>query len=396
MRASVRWPALVVCASLAAALLAGCSGWLSGAGKTVAFGMSAALSGPSAELGTEMKRGVETCLAAVNAAGGIHGRTFRLIAKDDGYDPERTKAAMRELVEGEKVFAILGNVGTPNAQVSVPYVLEKKTLFFGAFTGASLLRKSPPDRYVFNYRASYVEEMGAVVRYLLRKGIKPEEIAVFAQNDAFGDAGFEGVALALGKVGRKPEEILRVGFTRNALDVEPAVEKIVAAKGLRAVCTVAPYKASARFTQLVRDAGLDVTITNLSFVGSSSLAKELAAMGPRYAQGVIVTQVVPPLETQCRAAREYREALERTDPGVAPNYVSFEGYVAASALLEAYRAAGPDPTTDSVIAALESMRGKDLGIPAAISFSPEDHQGSHKVWGTVLDGQGRYKGLYLD
>jgi hypothetical protein len=65
---------------------------------------------------------------------------------------------MQELYEKQQVFGFIGNVGTPTAQVALPYALERKTLFFGAFTGAGLLRRDPPDRYVFNYRASYAEE----------------------------------------------------------------------------------------------------------------------------------------------------------------------------------------------------------------------------------------------
>jgi hypothetical protein len=69
---------------------------------------------------------------------------------------------MPQLYERDQVFGLLGNVGTPTAVVALPYALDRKMLFFGAFTGASLLRNDPPDRYVFNYRASYAEETAAV------------------------------------------------------------------------------------------------------------------------------------------------------------------------------------------------------------------------------------------
>ncbi|HVI23974.1 MAG TPA: ABC transporter substrate-binding protein, partial [Myxococcales bacterium] len=119
------------------------------------FGMSAALTGPAKELGRSMKTGVELAFDAVNDAGGVNGRKLRLIALDDGYEPARTIEAMKELIEKRHVAGIIGNVGTPTAAVAAPYAVEHKVLFFGAFTGAPLLRKDPPDRYVFNYRASY-------------------------------------------------------------------------------------------------------------------------------------------------------------------------------------------------------------------------------------------------
>lgn len=150
----------------------------------IRFGIAAPFSGPSKKLGVQMKIGIETAFNSVNDAGGIYGRRLRLFAADDQYEPSRTPDAMRELCELYDVFAFVGNVGTPTTVVALPYALEKRMLFFGAFTGANVLRNEPPDRYVFNYRASYSEETAASVHYLVTaRGIKPEEIAVFSQDD---------------------------------------------------------------------------------------------------------------------------------------------------------------------------------------------------------------------
>ena len=155
----------------------------------IRFGISAPFTGSAKELGNQMKLGVQTAFNLINDAGGIHGRQLKLVAADDGYEPTRTAETMKQLYEKEQVFGIIGNVGTPTAVVGLPYALERKMLFFGAFTGASLLRRDPPDRYVFNYRASYAEETDAVVRYLVKvRGLRPDQIAVFAQQDAYGDS----------------------------------------------------------------------------------------------------------------------------------------------------------------------------------------------------------------
>jgi ABC-type branched-subunit amino acid transport system substrate-binding protein len=145
-----------------------------------------------------MKQGIEAAFNAANANGGVYGRQLRLVAADDGYEPTRTAATMKQLYEKDQVFGLVGNVGTPTAVVALPYALDRKMLFFGAFTGAGLLRNDPPDRYVFNYRASYAEETAAVVNYLVKvRRLLPEQIAVFAQQDAYGDAGFAGVEKAI-------------------------------------------------------------------------------------------------------------------------------------------------------------------------------------------------------
>jgi ABC-type branched-subunit amino acid transport system substrate-binding protein len=364
----------------------------------VTLGMSTALTGPSKELGRQMKLGVETALGLVNDAGGIDGRRFSLVALDDGYEPARTKDAMRDLVETRKVFAVVGNVGTPTAEVSVPYVLEKKVLFFGPFTGAGLLRREPPDRYVFNYRASYVEETAAVVRYLVEvRKIKPTQIAVFAQQDGYGDAGFGGVVRALRRYGRDQDQILRVGYKRNTLDISEALDTIVKnQKQIRAIVMVPTYRPAARMIEKVRDLGLDVIFTNVSFVGSSALAEELRQLGSKYCGGVIVTQVVPPTDSSATAIIKYREALQHYFPGESPDFVSLEGYITTNVLMEGFRRAGRNATTESLIDALEGIRGLDMGIGTLVSYGPSEHQGSHKVWGTVLNDACRFQLLDLE
>src|SRR5215472_18622963 len=121
----------------------------------IRLGISAPFTGSAKELGIQMKLGIETAFNLINESGGIHGRQLRLVAADDGYEPMRAAETMNELYEKQQVFGFVGNVGTPTAVVALPYALERRTLFFGAFTGAGLLRRDPPDRYVFNYRASY-------------------------------------------------------------------------------------------------------------------------------------------------------------------------------------------------------------------------------------------------
>lgn len=148
----------------------------------VLVGMCAPFSGVAKELGTQLKIGLDVAFAQANEAGGVAGRKVRLLALDDAYDPARTATCMKELVEKRKVFAMVGNVGTATAAVAVPYANEKGLLFFGALTGSAALRNDPPDRYVFNYRASYAEETAAIVRYLVDvKRIDPMRIAVFAR-----------------------------------------------------------------------------------------------------------------------------------------------------------------------------------------------------------------------
>ena len=358
----------------------------------IVFGIAAPFSGPAKELGRGMKTGIDLAFAATNEAGGVNGRKLRLVALDDGYEPERTRSVMKELAESRSVFGFIGNVGTPTAEVAVPFTLEKKMLFFGPFTGAGLLRRDPPDRYVFNYRASYAEETAATVKYLVKvRRIPVDEIAVFAQQDGYGDAGFNGVAKMLRKYNRNPDRTLRVGYKRNTIDVNEAVKTLRRSRHpVRAVVMVATYKAAAKFIEKVKAERPDIIFSNVSFVGSQALADELMTYGGRVAEGVMVTQVVPLPHSKATAALRYQELLPKYSLGERPDFVSLEGYLAASLLIEGLKRAGRNFTTETLVDALEDLRAIDLGVGATMGFGMSEHQASHKVWGTVLDANGNF------
>jgi branched-chain amino acid transport system substrate-binding protein len=365
--------------------------------REVRFGMAAPFSGSAKELGHEMKIGIEAAFGLVNEAGGIYGRELTLVAADDGYEPARTADAVRELRDNDDVFGMIGNVGTPTAMVSLPYALEHRMLFFGAFTGANLLRRDPPDRYVFNYRASYAEETDTVVRYLMNvRRVPPEQIAVFAQQDAYGDAGFAGVAKAIRAMQLDAAALLRLNYRRNTVDVDDAVAQLRAHRPpIKATVMVATYRAAAKFIEKTRDLYPAMIYTNVSFVGSTALAEELMLLGPRYASGVIVTQVVPAVDSYATVILNYKAALAKFFPGQTPDYVSLEGFVAARVLVEALRRAGPELDTEKLVDALEGLRNLDLGLGTSVNYSRTEHQAVHKVWGTELDGSGHYQAIDL-
>jgi branched-chain amino acid transport system substrate-binding protein len=363
----------------------------------IKFGISAPFTGPARELGQQMKLGIETAFRRVNDAGGVHGRQLSLIAADDGYEPDRTAQTMKQLYDKYQVFGIVGNVGTPTATVALPYALEKHMLFFGAFTGAGLLRRDPPDRYVINYRASYGEETDAVVRYLVKlRHLRTDQIAVFAQQDAYGDAGFAGVTRAIRALGGSDATILRLDYKRNTVDVDDAIARLRAHKtAIKAIVMVAAYRAAAKFIEKTRDLYPAMIYTNVSFVGSTALADELKLLGPRYTNGVIVTQVVPAIDGYSSLALAYKSGLADYFPGTAPDYVSMEGYVAASVLIEALKRTGPALDTEKLVDTFENMRNFDMGLGTLVSYGRAEHQGSHKVWGTQLDASGHYQSIEL-
>jgi len=364
----------------------------------IRFGISAPFSGPAKELGQNMKLGIDAAFNVANTKGGVNGRKLRLVAADDGYEPTRTAETMKQLYEQDRVFGIVGNVGTPTAVVALPYALDHRMLFYGAFTGASLLRSDPPDRYVFNYRASYAEETDAVVRYLVKvRRLKPEQIAVFAQQDSYGDAGFAGVAKAIRSLqGGEESTILRLNYKRNTVDVDEAIAQLKKSRvPIKAVIMVPTYRAAARFIEKTRDLYPSMIYTSVSFVGSTALASELMLLGQKYATGVIVTQVVPAVDGHSSVVLDYKSALTKYFPGESPDYVSLEGYLAGSVLVEALKRNGSQLDTERLVDTLENLRDFDMGLGTPVTFGPSEHQGLHKVWGTELDATGHYQAVDL-
>lgn len=352
----------------------------------IVLGMTTALSGPAQSLGRGMKLGMEAYFARVNRGGGVHGREITLITMDDGYVPDAAARNMVSLIDEEEVLAVLGNVGTPTAKVTVPIATEKKTLLFGAFTGAGLLRPTPPERYVINYRASYRQETAAMVRGLLEQGILPYRIAIFSQDDAYGNAGYTGVLRGLEEAGYAHGYRLAHGrYERNTVDVEEGLLEILEAPvEPQAVIMIGAYAACAKFIRIAKRALPNTIFLNVSFVGSTALKNALG----EDSEGVVITQVVPHFAGDLPLTVDYRRDLLQFAPDAEHGFVSLEGYIVARIFVEGLRRAGPDVDRESVIDALLDIGRLDIGIGTPIRLSPESHQASDRVWPTVIrDGR---------
>ena len=356
--------------------------------KNIVLGMSTALSGPAADLGKNMQEGVLAGFERANRLSGIRGRKLELLTLDDGYEPTRTAPNMRRLIQKEKVLAVIGNVGTPTAIAAIPIANQKKTLMFAPFTGGGALRKTPPDRYVINYRASYAEETAAMIDALISIAkLKPSEIAFFTQRDTYGDAGYNGGITALKRHGLKDEhKVMHVRYERNTLGVENALANVLFLRSPpRAVIMVGAYAPCAKFITLAQEADLNALYLNVSFVGSTPLAR---ALGTKI-QNVIVTQVVPhPVESSLPIVRDYQADLKALRSSASPTFGSLEGYIAARIFTYALDNLTVELTRESIVDTLERLGTFDIGLEEPLTLGPNDHQASHHVWPTILrDGK---------
>ncbi len=163
----------------------------------IVFGQAAALEGPASALGTGMRLGLRAAFDEANRAGGVGGRKLELVSYDDSYEPDLSVAAVKKLIERDRVFALIGPVGTPTSKATQPIATAAKVPFIGPFTGAGFLRNAKLGNIV-NVRATYAAETEAWIKHLV-DDLKYEKVAILYQDDAFGRVGLKGVTAALAK-----------------------------------------------------------------------------------------------------------------------------------------------------------------------------------------------------
>jgi len=346
----------------------------------IVLGQSCALEGPAKALGIGMRAGLLAYFGKINAAGGINGRTIRLVSKNDGYEPPKAIENTRTLINEEKAFILIGEVGTPTSKAVVPIAEEANIPFFGPFTGAEFLR-DPFKPWVINVRASYYQEMEALARYLVdKKGLK--KIACLYQNDGYGQAGLSGIERALK---RRSMQLAETGtYERNTTAVKSALLKIRNAKP-DAVVMVGAYEPCAEFIKLAKKVGMsDKIYCNISFVGTKALLEALGEAG----DGCIISQVVTfPWDESVPIVKEYTTDMGRYQPQADRGFVSLEGYMVGKLFCQVVQAVDGELTRQSFVQALDKTGTFDLG-GVNLHFGPADHQGSDEVFLTIIrDGK---------
>jgi len=353
----------------------------------ILIGSSSALSGHAGQLGTRYINGAMARINQINEEGGIYGRKIRVISYDDQYDPPKAVENTQKLINEDKVFALFNYVGTPTAVQVIPIVEEAKVPLVGLFTGANVLRE-PVNKYIFNIRASYYQEIEHAIKYFVDKlGLK--KVAVFYQADDYGMDGLEGTKIALEKRGLEP--VVLGSYIRGTMDVEEAVNAITESEA-EAVVMVGTYSPTAKFVKLVKEKTPKMIFHSVSFVGPEELVRELEG----YTENVFVTQVVPPLyQTELLdSVEKYNENLAKYYPGESPSFGGLEGFVNAKVLVEGLRRCGGNLTREGLIEALESIKDYSAGIGAAVTFSENDHQGLDKVYLTAVEN-GEFVFVYI-
>jgi branched-chain amino acid transport system substrate-binding protein len=345
----------------------------------IAIGSCSALEGPSHFLGVETVTGAKAYFSLINDEGGVNGRKLKLISADDSYDPAKTQACFDHLMS-EKVFALGFFVGTPTAVKYVPMADGAKIPLVGLFTGAQTLYV-PLRHWIVNVRASYFDETREQVDGLW-KTLGYKKIGVIYPEDAFGTTVLEGVKSALKEHGAEPTAV--ASYQRQTAQVGGAIDT-VRATNPDAVVVVGPANTVAPILKQTHAKGWKPLFLTVSFVGTDELISEA---GPD-AEGVVITQVVPPYYmTEFKSVALYRRALGKYFPSEQPNFVSLEGFVDAMVMVEGLKRAGKDLTREGLIHAIETIHDHDLGLgpQLKLNYSAREHKGFDHVLPTVVRG----------
>ncbi len=345
------------------------------------------LEGRSRGLGRGMKLGIDQALRGRR----VKDRKIEYIAANDSYNPKLTVEQTKKFID-QGIFLMMGNVGTPTAKVALPILAENRVPAVGFFTGAGLLRPGVGD--VINYRASYVQEVAAVIKNALKAGLVPSQICAYVQNDAYGMAGVEGIRRALTSVPRTQEirqaldkimaleglnpernNLGPVGvYTRNTLISKEGYESLknwerTSGARCRLVVTVGAYSAIGRFAGYARYKGEDWIISAVSFTGADNLKSVLNEYAVK--DKVVMTQVVPALDSNLPIVKEARKAL-----GESYGYVSLEGYIVGKMFLAIMENIKGDITRANF---LKSVKGHNFDIGGLKLNFNSGNQGSNLV-----------------
>jgi ABC-type branched-subunit amino acid transport system substrate-binding protein len=337
------------------------------------------LTGPASNLST-IAKGMEAYFAYVNEEeGGVHGRKLNLLIKDDGYDPARTPAVVEELVEGVRVFALLGGNGTANCLAVKDYIAIKLLPWINPGSGARVWT-SPMNAYVFSTYPSYVTEGRILAKYVTDE-LQAEKYGMFYQDDSFGREGQEGVRLGL----------------RNS-DNEIAVAEAYTV-GNNDLAEVA---------QKFKDEEVDVIFVWTITEGAAALVNAIEALGDYDPQivatqvladpvmfhltgeswdGAIVASSVPETNSNEPGVVKGRQIIEKYGDGIEFGTYAMLGLARAEVMVEGLRRAGPDLNRLKLILALEGIKDwSDNFLGTPISFSAENHQGLNSVHLSKAEG----------
>ena len=300
--------------------------------KVLTVGSSLPTTGIIKTWGEAVTSGANSYFNYANENNLIKNKKIEFLIYDDKYEPELTLENINKLIYQDKVFALFGLVGTPTVKRVLPILYDENVPLFSAFTGASFLRDNKNENFI-NFRSSYNQEIEALMNYIT-KIKKSNKIAVFYQNDDYGEEGYISVLESLKK--RNLKLVAEGSYKRNTLSISHAFNEIKDAKP-EVIFMVGAHKTNALFIKKAKENEnlKDVIFCNISFGDANSMITELNRLETN-TQNLIFSQIVPSYtDSSIPAVNEYQTLMRKYYPNEELGFLSLEAFLSSKILVNA-------------------------------------------------------------
>jgi branched-chain amino acid transport system substrate-binding protein len=327
------------------------------------------LSGPLAGFGKQVRNGMLLRVDEINEQGGINGRKIRLIVEDSGYDPKRAVLAAQKLVNQDKIFAMVGHIGTAQNNAAMPVQFDKNVINFFPVTAAREMYE-PFHRLKYAFAATYYDQIRLALPQMVKdKGAK--KVCTLYQDDEFGLEVQRGAEAGLKAINMQVAE--KTTFKRGATDFSSQVARLKAS-GCDLVVLGTIIRETIGAIGEARKTGFNPT-----FLGSSAAYTDLIhKLGGKAMDGLYATMTVqnPYLDEASQPLRFWANKY-KTKFNEDPAVFSVYGYTIIDSFAAAARKAGPNLATDSFIKAMDTMvYPPDIFGSAEARFGPQKRLGS--------------------
>lgn len=336
----------------------------------VKVGAYLGLSGDFALPSRDVQLATDAYFAKVNNAGGVHGRKLVFVGIDDGYVPARSASVARRLVDQENVFVLLNAIGTPNTLAAMPYLQEKGVPVIGVH-GYSPKLYNPPQKGVFGNWTPFAGQMRIMANYFYQQGGVKQLGMIYLNNEA----GLSGLVGAEEAAKAKGQTLASAAVPVGAPDYRSAILNL-RDKGVTHLLMILGPQDTAKAVTQAREAGW-----NPQFGGHQATPDPLTIqLGGKAIEGVygVATSALPDWDpAKWPGVKDYRETLAKHAPSMKPSAFGIRAYADAIIFVEALKRAGPNPTRENLVAAMEGMKDFPTGIYPPVTYGPDRHDGNN-------------------
>ncbi|MGZ5154788.1 MAG: ABC transporter substrate-binding protein [Caldimonas sp.] len=345
--------------------------------KTIKIGAYNALTGPIPLTGKQMTTGWQAAVQAINDGGGIRSRQLELIVEDDGYEPSRTMAASRKLVDRDEVLLMTG-LGTPTTVVAARYLEQAKVPLLFPMGASSTQLNQAGLKQLFMVHPAYLTQAEIVVGWMLdHAGVKKP--CIVYQLDPAGEDHLAGMKKAV--AARNTQITAAEGFERGTSDFSAQVLKLKNA-GCDFVYTATVLEASARLVTAADRIGFKPKFAGFTTQADATLIKLLGPL----AEGFYAADILVRPESADPAIKTYLANLKKFSADAEPTFFTSYAYASMMLIGEAIKDAGDQPTREKVLAALEKWNPKSSALMGPVSFSATDHDGKRTLYMIQVKG----------